>query len=293
MAANPQPMPPINPTLESDSNFDLAIAFVWRHRRLLLLTACLGGAVGFGTSYLFAPQFKAYAILVPSDAMRGSSLDSALGNLGGLASLVGLDKSGNKESEALETLKSRALTTSYIEANGLLSIIFHDQWDAGAHKWKPGRRVPTLADGYRKFDKSIRTVVDNRKTGLVTISVTWEDPVLAQQWTIGLVDAANDLLRKQAIERSARNLEYLNKASNEATAMEIKATIYKLVETEIKKQMVAFGDMNYAFRVVDPAVVPDRKDFPSRSIFLLLGALAAPAFSSLIIAMRRSIIAAH
>jgi uncharacterized protein involved in exopolysaccharide biosynthesis len=287
MAANSHPMPR-NPILESDSAFDLAIAFVWRHKRLLLLTACLGGAVGFGTSYLFAPQFKAYAILVPSDSLRGSSLDSALGNLGGLASLVGLDKSGNKESEALETLRSRALTTSYIEANGLLPIIFHDQWDAREHKWKPARHVPTLADGFLKFDKSIRTVVDNRKTGLVTISITWEDPRLAQQWTTGLVDATNDLLRKQAIERSARSLAYLNKASDEATAMEIKATIYKLVETEIKKQMVAFGDKDYAFRVVDPAVVPERKDFPHRSIFLILGALAACAFYSLIMVLRRS-----
>jgi uncharacterized protein involved in exopolysaccharide biosynthesis len=278
---------PQNPTLESESTFDRAIAFLWRHKGLLLLTACLGGAAGYGASYLFTPQFKAYAVLVPSDEMRGSSLSSALGGLGGLASLVGLEKSGNKESEALETLKSRALTTSYIEANALLPIIFEDKWDASAHKWKQGTHVPTLADGYKKFDQGIRTVVDNRKTGLVTISVTWKDPVLAQQWTVGLVDAANALLRKQAIERSAVNLAYLNKASEETTAMEIKATIYKLVETEIKKQMVAFGDKNYAFRVVDPAVVPERKEFPTRSIFLLLGALAAPALLSLIIGLRR------
>jgi uncharacterized protein involved in exopolysaccharide biosynthesis len=71
--------------------------------------------------------------------------------------------------------------------------------------------------------------------------------------------------------------------------MEVKATISKLMETEIKKEMVATGDKNYAFRVVDPPVVPERKVFPLRSVFLILGGLAAPVFWSLMIVLRSQI----
>jgi LPS O-antigen subunit length determinant protein (WzzB/FepE family) len=282
----------LNPRMvvvESETDFDRAVAFLWRYKTLLFFAACFGGAAGFGTSFLFTPEYKADAVLVPSDEMLGSNLNGMLGGLGGLASLVGLDKSGNRESEALETLKSRALTTLYIDKNGLLPIIFHSRWDSTAHTWKAGSHIPTLADGYRVFDRRIRTVVENRKTGLITISITWEDPRLAKDWTEGLVNGANDRLRTQAIERSSRNIEYLKKASDETSVMEVKATISKLMESEIKKQMVASGDRNYAFRVVDPPVAPERKVFPLRSVFLILGALAAPMLWTLIIVLKSRI----
>jgi LPS O-antigen subunit length determinant protein (WzzB/FepE family) len=103
------------------------------------------------------------------------------------------------------------------------------------------------------------------------------------------VNEANDMLRTQANERSARNIEYLKKALDQTSVMEVRATISKLLETEIKKQMVASGDKYYAFRVVDPPVLPERKIFPIRAVFLILGALAAPAFWSLIIVLKSHI----
>jgi uncharacterized protein involved in exopolysaccharide biosynthesis len=51
--------------------------------------------------------------------------------------------------------------------------------------------------------------------------------------------------------------------------------------------MIAAGGKDYAFRVVDPAVVPERKVFPVRSLFLVLGALFVPAIWSVTIALRR------
>jgi Chain length determinant protein len=276
----------------TNSDFDRAAAFLWRRRWLLSILIAVGAVAGAGLSYCFTPLYKADALLIPSDEMLGLNAASGalggLGSLGGLASLVGIGGKGDKESEAIETLKSRGLTTSYIESKGLMLILFHDRWDPVARKWRVGSfgHAPTLEDGYRIFDKSIRTVVENRKTGLTTISVTWEDPILAKQWTDGLVDAVNDLLRTQAIERTTRNLDYLRKAADATNITEVRATIYKLMETEIKKQMVAYGGKDYAFRVVDPAVVPERKDFPHRALFLLGGAIVCPILGFLLIALR-------
>jgi uncharacterized protein involved in exopolysaccharide biosynthesis len=275
------------------SDFDRAAAFLWRRRWLLSILIAVGAAAGTGLSYWVTPLFKADALLIPSDETLGlnattSALGGLGGSIGGLASLVGIGGKGDKESEAIETLKSRGLTTSYIASNGLMLILFPDRWDPAAKKFRADLfgHVPTLEDGFRKFDKSIRTVVENRKTGLITITVKWKDPILAEQWTQGLVDAANDLLRAQALERSSRNLEYLRKASDATNITEVKATIYKLMETEIKKQMVAYGGKDYAFRMVDPPVVPERKDFPSRSLFLLGGAVVCPMLVFLAIALR-------
>jgi uncharacterized protein involved in exopolysaccharide biosynthesis len=274
--------------LDANSNFDRGIAYLVRHKVLLLALASLGGAAGLALSYSFRPLYKADAVLIPSEEMLGLNESGLLGNLGGLASLVGIGGPGDKEKEAVETLKSRALTRTYIEANGLLPIIFHDRWDSATRKWKVGRfgHAPTLEDGFKQFNKNILNVVENRKTGLVNISVTWEDPILAKQWTEGLINAANDRLRTQAIERSTRTLDYLKKESETISITEVKATIYKLIESEIKKQMIASGGKDYAFRVVDPPVVPERKVFPVRSIFLVFGALIVPMIWFLIIALR-------
>ncbi len=207
---------------------------------------------------------------------------------------MGVGGAGNKESEALAILKSRALASAYIEANDLLPIIFHDRWDSDTHKWKSREkgRIPTLEDGYTIFDKNIRSVTENRKTSLVTISVTWRDPGLAKQWVDGLVNAANDLLRRQAIERSSKNLAYLQGELEKASMVAVKDTISKLMETEINKQMMASVDKDYAFRIVDPAVVPEHKVSPKRSIFSVVGAVLGCVIWALIVRVRgRKIVA--
>jgi uncharacterized protein involved in exopolysaccharide biosynthesis len=269
-----------------ESVFSNGVRLLLRHYKLYLLLAFCGGFAGIAVSYLFTPVFRADAILVPSDEVLGLNQNSIVGGLGGLASLVGLGGAGNKASEALAILKSRALTSAYIEANDLLPIIFYDRWDSDAHKWKSDRKgqVPTLEDGYTTFDKSIRLVVENRKTGLVTVFVTWRDPKLAKVWVEGLVNSANDLLRRQAIERSTANLEYLQKVLDKTSVVTMKDTISKLMETELKKQMLALGNKDYAFRFVDPAVIPEHKYAPKRSIFAVFGAAFGSLFWFLMVA---------
>ena len=264
------------------------LSLLARHIKLFLLLSFMGSVAGIALSYTFSPLFRADATLIASDEMLGLNQNPVLSGLGGLASLVGIGTSGNKESEAIAILKSRALTTAYIQTNDLLPIIFHDRWNSIEHKWKSDTRgeFPTLEDGYRAFDRDIRGVIENRKTGLITIFVAWEDPKLARQWVDGLVNATNEFLRRQAIERSTKNLEYLQSASDRTSIMEIKATIYKLMETEIKKQMLALGNKDYAFRVVDPAVVPERKAFPKRSIFAACGAIIGSIGWFLVVAFK-------
>jgi uncharacterized protein involved in exopolysaccharide biosynthesis len=271
-----------------ESLFTWGIGLLLRYYRLFLILGFAGAFAGIAVSFLFTPVFKADATLVPSDEVLGLNQNSIAGGLGGLASLVGFGGAGNRENEALAILKSRALTSSYIEANDLLPIIFYDRWDPDAHKWKPDKKgqVPTLEDGYTLFDKSIRLVVENRKSGLVNVSVTWRDPKLAKQWADGLVNSANDLLRRQAIERSTTNLEYLQKVLDKTTVVTMKDTISKLMETELKKQMLASGNRDYAFRFVDPAVVPEHKFAPKRSLFALFGGAFGSLIWLLIVAFR-------
>jgi uncharacterized protein involved in exopolysaccharide biosynthesis len=274
----------------TEQSFNRTFSLRGRHIRLFLSLTVSGALVAFGISYLFTPVFKADITLVPSDETLGVDQNSLLGGFSSIASLVGAGAGalGNKESEAIAILKSRGLVWSYIQTNDLLPILFPNKWDSTAHKWKSDKKsyVPTLEDGYRMFDGDIRNVVENRKTNVIDVYITWRDPRLAKQWADGLVDAANDLLRRQQIERTTRNLEYLGAASEKTAVMEVKISIYKLMESEIKKQMIALGNKDYAFRVVDPAVVPERKVFPKHTYFAVFGAAAGALIWYLLVALR-------
>jgi uncharacterized protein involved in exopolysaccharide biosynthesis len=113
--------------------------------------------------------------------------------------------------------------------------------------------------------------VENNKTGLVSLSIKWKDPGLAAQWTNGLVKMTNDVLREKAISEAERNIAYLNDEVKKTTVVPVQQAVYSLMETEIKKQMLARGSPNYALKVIDPAITPEIRSSPTTLLWLAGG----------------------
>jgi uncharacterized protein involved in exopolysaccharide biosynthesis len=256
---------------------DLATIFQFlrKHWLLLISSAILGAGLAVAASFALQPRYRADATLMASDAIDDSGSAAGLsGPLGGLAAMAGF-RSGRQGqlNEAIATLKSRVLTERYIEQQNLLPTLFSRQWDSKTGRWRTAaNKTPTNLDGYHLFDRSIRTVTEDKKTGLVTISIEWTDPKLAAKWARDFVDQTNEYLRSQALERANRDLEYLNEQLGKSSVVELRSAISKLIEAEIKKVMIAEGNPEYAFHFVDPPVVPEKKVFPKRILFLFGGA---------------------
>jgi uncharacterized protein involved in exopolysaccharide biosynthesis len=253
----------------------------------LLLSTVLGGVFGVAVSFFLKPLYKADAVLIASDESSGSGTAANLSSeLGGFAALAGFSGARNGQlNEAIATLKSRALTEHYIEQQNLLPILFAQKWDPKTQRWRTAK-APTAQDGYRLFDEKIRTVTEEKKAGLISVSVTWSDPQLSAKWLTDLVNETNEYLRLQAIQRSNQNLNYLNEQLNKASVVELRVVVSKLIEGEIKKVMVAEGSREYAFRFIDPPVVPDKKIFPKRTLFFLGGAFLSFFLASLFAYLR-------
>lgn len=243
-----------------------------------LFISILGAGLSLASSFAFKPVYRADAVLIAAqNELAGSGQNIALGGgLGGLASLVGLGNAGPRDNEAIATLKSRILIEDYVREQNLLPILFEHRWDATANRWNTSLlyKIPTPLEAYKLFDKSIRRITEDKKSGLVTISIDWTDPGLAEKWLRDLVQRTNRIMREKAIERSNRNLAYLNDQLSKTTVLELRTAIYGLIEVEIKKEMLANGNEDFAFRYVDPPVVPEKRIFPKRIVFLLLGGLA-------------------
>src|SRR6185437_3498610 len=130
-------------------------------------------------------------------------------------------------------------------------------------------RYADLVEGQSVFDKKVRDISEDRKTGLVTMTVTWTDPVLAAEWANGLVSMTNDYMRNLAIKQANAEMAYLREQALKTDTVEMKATIYALMERELQKAMVAAGERQFALRVIDPALPPERPSAPKRALWAL------------------------
>lgn len=252
----------------------LDIMAVIRQQWLLVLLTAIIGTLGAATIALsLKPVFRAEVLLAPvKDSSANAGLSALAGQFGGLATLAGVNLSGgSSHGETLATLNSRALAENYILTHQLLPVLFAAEWNAGSKQWRNPQTPPTLWQGYEKFNDDIRRVVDDKKNGLTTLSIEWTDPALTAQWANELVVLANSMLRQRAIDASKRNLSYLNAELEKTTVVELRQAIYRLIEAEIKNVMVAQGSEEYAFKVIDPAVVPERKVKPKRTLIVIFG----------------------
>jgi uncharacterized protein involved in exopolysaccharide biosynthesis len=262
---------------EDDFDVRLFLRAVTANWVLVMALIVAGALIGFASSLLFRNVYRADAILIEADDFGAAQQDAGSGGLGELASLVGISAPRNQQTqEALATLQSRALIEEYIQEGNLLPILFASEWDAKQHAWHLHfwQRKPTLYSGYLKVKNKLLNVSEDKKTGLISVSLEWVDPRLAQRWLADLIVRTNTRLRNSAIARSNRNLAYLNGQAEKTTVVELRAAIYRLIEVEIRKAMIAEGNEDYAFRYVDPPVLPERAVFPKRLAFLLLGAFA-------------------
>jgi uncharacterized protein involved in exopolysaccharide biosynthesis len=234
-------------------------------------------------SFLIQKQYDAIVVISPVTSTSDKSLGGgALGSLSGLAALAGMSLgSDSKKNEALATLESQAILQRYIVENNLMPILYEDEWDARSRKWTvtDPKKVPTLWKATQLFKSGIRTVTPDSKTGMVTLKVRWKDANLAAKWANGLVKLTNDYARQVAIAESDRNIAYLTQQAAATDVLGIKQAIYNLLQSEISKNMIAKGTAEYAFKVIDPALVPERAAFPVKKIWV-----AVAFFGSLVVA---------
>jgi len=256
----------------------IAVEAKWR----LLAFGILFGAVMVATSFLFKPAFSAEILLLNSPAERrsGGVISSTGSSTAGLSALIGGSfNSDSNTQEALAVLRSRALIDDFVAEKDLLPVLFKDRWDAKSKQWKSESSwlystfsgKPTSGEAYDLFNKEIRQVEEDRKSGLVTLTIEWSNPLQAAEWATELVNRANTKLRSTAIERSEKSLDFLNEEIRKTNEVEVREAIYKLIDSQLKREMFAKVNEDYAFEVIDPATVPEKKIRPKRSLFALLG----------------------
>jgi uncharacterized protein involved in exopolysaccharide biosynthesis len=262
-------------------------------RALFGVVFALVMAVALAFAYLTDPIYKASVVVAYASDEEVNQL-SALGAASAISSLIGIDQlGGQRQSESLAILGSREFSQGFIEQERLMPVLFESKWDAKAQTWsvREPEDVPTLEDAWRKFDRDIRLIAEDKRTGLVTLTIRWKDRVKAAQWANGLIARANDELRARAIKETELSLKYLNEQLDRIDTVEMRGVLYQLVETQVRRQLLAAVRPQYAFTVVDPAVVPDAKRFdqPNRPLVLTAGACGGLILASVVVLVQAAL----
>jgi uncharacterized protein involved in exopolysaccharide biosynthesis len=256
---------------------------VWRGRWLIVITALSFAFVAGLATYLITPVYRATVLVAPTaETMGGTGLASLAGQLAGVAALTGVNLGGNnRTAEAVATLRSRAFTEKFIRERKLLPILYADRWDESAQQWlDESGEPPSMWAAYELFN-SLRSIDEDVTTGLFTVDVNWTDPQLAAEWANGLIDDVNGMLRTRAVAESRQNLDFLGDELEKNSQVQLQTTIYGLIEAEMQNAMLANVKQEYAFRVIDPAKVPEKTHWPKRLLITLLGFAAGLVIGTL------------
>jgi uncharacterized protein involved in exopolysaccharide biosynthesis len=121
-------------------------------------------------------------------------------------------------------------------------------------------------------------VSEDRKTGLVTLGIAWRDASMAAEWANTMVARLNAQMRARAIADANQNIAFLRQELASTSIVPMQQSIGRLLEAELQKLMLARGNAEFAFRVVDAAQAPKRRSRPQRLLIiagsLLLGGAA-------------------
>jgi hypothetical protein len=238
-----------------------------RPKFVAIAVLVFGVAFGLAFGILASRMTRIYrgaTILAPADLDKksgNSGLGSALGSVGGFAALAGIGLGNDYATEdAIAVLKSEEFTEDFIRDQNLLPELFPKVWDSQLSRWKPGKKVPSLAAGFRAFER-IRKIQRDSRTGLITVQIDWKDPVKAAQWTNQLVARLNDEMRNRALTQAEASMGYLQREQSTAVDVAVREAIGRLMESQIKQEMMAHVTKEYALQVIARAIPAD-VDFP-------------------------------
>jgi len=289
-----------------DDEIDLRelFAVLWAGKlKIIAITAIF--AVASVIYALSVPnQYKATALLAPAQS-DGGGLSGALGQLGGLASLAGVSLGGGESGEAQiaqEIMKSWSYIEGFIADNNIAVEVYaaegwskgsntleinNDAYDVGANEWlvedeSGAIGAPSSWKLFESFNQML-SVSEDKKSGLVSVSIEYFSPQIAKQWVDMYVESINRFMQQRQIDKVTRNINYLQEQIEKTAIAEMQEVFYTIIEEQTKNKMLAEASPEYVFVAVGPSMVPELKSQPKRALICILGTLLGGMLSVLMV----------
>lgn len=282
---------------KTDNQFDkdsINLADIWFSARNNLKTffsiTTLSTVIAIIYAISIENVYRASVLAVPNttEGKISSPLSGIGDQFAGLAGMAGIDISGGQQEieTNLAVIESKQFTKIFLEKNNIYEELYPDLWDRNAGTWSEDAKIP-LFDDVLKDVYGIQNILFDKRVGQLSVTVDLNDPEYAAKWANQFMETANDYLKESAILEAKKNIRFLNNELSNAKVVQMRQLLNEMIARETQTIMIANTRDDFAFRIIDPALVPDKKIRPQRSLIVILGAIIGLIIASVLSYIRR------
>jgi uncharacterized protein involved in exopolysaccharide biosynthesis len=275
---------------------------IWKRRKtigwIVAITIVITAAILFSMTDIY----RAKAVIIPVGVKENGGGSAILGALAQqFGGLPGISTSTSvTASEIVSLLNSNILREKIIRQYNLMPILFYKKWDAKQQAWKPGYtffginpfyyysllvktvlpasakgslkkdpHIPDTWDALRLLNEMVR-VSSNSKENTITLSADFHDPELAAKIVDYYLVTLTDYMSSEVKRVAKANRKYLEEQLGGMTDPFIRQKAYNMIAQQIEMGIMAEVRENFAFKVIDPPLAPDKPAQPKRVQIVLL-----------------------
>lgn len=278
---------------------------IWKWKYFIILLVFITSLTSAIHSLSKIDIFQATAIISPlSEDKSSGGLSILTQQLGGLPG-ISLPPS-TSVSEIMNLFNSNMIREKMIERYDLFPILFPDRWDKEKKEWKKEvesgfslnpflliknitelikpKKInsnplskkdssgPSLWDGLRTLN-SIYIIKSKENT--ISISAEFPNPEMTVNLVNYIISTLTEHISSEAKQSANIKRRYLEEQLRTTADPIIRQKIYTLISQQVETAMMSEMKEEFAFKVIDPARVPDRRIRPDRSQTVLLSIIVS------------------
>ena len=236
---------------------------ILKHKKLIIIIVAIAVAVTAVKALLMAPVYEATAVIAPASQQNAPSGMGLLAAQFGIATPVSANVT-----EIVNLLNSNILREKIIKSHNLLAVFFEKD---SLNKKTENEKVWA---GLR-FLQGAMKVNFKQKDNIIELSMQFKDPHMAAEILNYTLIELNNHMSSEAKRVADTNKKYLESLLNDTADPFIKNKIYNIIAQQIEQSMMAEVKENFAFKVIDPPRVPDKRIKPKRRQMVMLSFMAS------------------
>ena len=266
---------------ESDEiNFLDYFRVIWKNRILIALIVVVIVAATVVVSLLMTPIYQARAVISPATTKP----NDLTGGVSAIALQFGIaTPTSSNMSEIANLLKSNILREKVLTKYNLFPVLFSDK----PVKWKS--EVEKMWTGIRFLERAVK-VNPVQKDNMIQITADFKDPKVAKDLVNYVLVELIEYMSSEAKRVAETNKKYLESQLEKTADPFIKTKVYSLIAQQIETSMMAEVKENFAFKIIDPPRVPDKKIKPKRTQMALI-AFTVSLFLGIFVAFGKEYVA--
>lgn len=233
---------------------------IWKRKIFIISVIFVTTLVSAILSLYKTDIYQAKAIISPiSDEKGGGGLSLLSQQFGGIAGIALPASTSSKE--IMNLLNSNMIREKMIEKYDLLPVLFSKNWDKEKKEWI--NKAPTMWNGIRALNSIIK-VTNNIKESTISVSADFHDPEITVVLVDDLLSTLSEHMSNESKKSALIKRRYLEDQLRSTSDPLIRQKIYNLISQQVETAMMSEMNEYFAYKVIDPPRVPDRRIRPNR-----------------------------